>query len=223
MTDDITMASRRGRLILLACVLSSGAVFLDGTVVNIALFRIGDDLGAGFSTLQWVVDAYLLALCALVLIGGSLGDLFGRRRIFITGIACSPLTSAACGLAQTGTQLVVFRALQGVAGALVTPGSLSIVNSVFSQKERGKAIGTPDRTHQRRDRRRPVHRRLARRPRPERLAATCSSSTCRSARARSRSRASRSRTCRRRVATASGSCRSSTCPARCCRPSVCCW
>jgi len=141
-TEEITMASRRGRLILLACVLSSGAVFLDGTVVNIALFRIGDDLGAGFSTLQWVVDAYLLALCALVLIGGSLGDLFGRRRIFITGIAMFAVTSAACGLAQTGTQLVVFRALQGVAGALVTPGSLSIVNSVFSQKERGKAIGS---------------------------------------------------------------------------------
>ena len=78
MTDQITMGSRRGRLILLACVLSSGAVFLDGTVVNIALFRLGDDLDAGFSTLQWVIDAYLLALCALVLIGGSLGDLFGR-------------------------------------------------------------------------------------------------------------------------------------------------
>src|SRR6478672_10221556 len=97
-TEEITMASRRGRLILLACVLSSGAVFLDGTVVNIALFRIGDDLNAGFSTLQWVVDAYLLALCALVLIGGSLGDLFGRRRIFITGIAMFAVTSAACGL-----------------------------------------------------------------------------------------------------------------------------
>src|ERR1051325_7358929 len=96
--DQITMGSRRGRLILLACVLSSGAVFLDGTVVNIALFQLGDDLDAGFSPLPWVVGAYLLALCALVLIGGSLGDLFGRRRIFMTGIAAFAVTSAACGL-----------------------------------------------------------------------------------------------------------------------------
>jgi EmrB/QacA subfamily drug resistance transporter len=141
-TADITMASRRGRLILLACVLSSGAVFLDGTVVNIALKRLGDDLGAGFSTLQWVIDAYLLTLCALVLVGGSLADLLGRRRVFMTGIATFALTSAMCGLAQTGTQLVIARTLQGVAGALVTPGSLSIVNAVFSQRERGRAIGT---------------------------------------------------------------------------------
>jgi EmrB/QacA subfamily drug resistance transporter len=140
-TEPTTLASRRGRLILLACVLSSGAVFLDGTVVTIALSQIGEDLGADFSTLQWTVNAYLLTLSALVLVGGSLGDLLGRRRVFMTGIVAFGLASALCGLAQSGEQLVAARALQGVAGALVSPGSLSIVNAVFPREERGKAIG----------------------------------------------------------------------------------
>jgi EmrB/QacA subfamily drug resistance transporter len=138
---SLPMASRRGRLVLLACVLSSGAVMLDGTVVNIALVRIGEDLDAGFSTLQWTINAYLLMLSAFVLVGGALADLLGRRRVFVAGVIAFGAASALCGLAQTGEQLVVARALQGVAGALVAPGALSVVNAVFSPKERGKAIG----------------------------------------------------------------------------------
>ena len=126
---------------LWATILASGVAFLDGTVVNVALPRIEADLGGGFATLQWVLDSYLLTLGSLVLIGGSLGDLLGRRRVFRWGIVSFGITSAACGLAPTAETLIAARAAQGVAAALMVPGSLAILSSVFAGEDRGRAIG----------------------------------------------------------------------------------
>ena len=108
--------------ILAATILGSSMVFIDGAVVNLALPVLQDDLGATVVELQWFVEAYALTLAALLLVGGSLGDHFGRRRIFAIGVGLFALASAACGLAQNAQQLIAARALQGVAGALLTPG-----------------------------------------------------------------------------------------------------
>jgi EmrB/QacA subfamily drug resistance transporter len=124
-----------------ACILGSVIVFVDSTVVNVALPAIQDDLGGGLSLQQWVVDAYLLTLGSLLLVGGSLGDLFGPRRMILVGIVSFGLTSVLCAAAPDGTTLILARALQGAAGAILTPAGLAVIASTFSGEERGAAIG----------------------------------------------------------------------------------
>jgi EmrB/QacA subfamily drug resistance transporter len=136
------MESRRKRLTLIATILGSTIVFLDSTVVNVALPALSDDLGAGLADQQWVVEAYLLALVSLLLAGGSLGDQFGRRRLFMIGLAGFAVTSVLCGLAPSTEVLIAGRALQGLAGALLVPGSLAILAATFEGAERGRAVGT---------------------------------------------------------------------------------
>ena len=114
---------------------------IDSTVVNVALPHIGEDLGAGFGGLQWTINAYTLTLAALILLGGSLGDTFGRRRIFLIGVIWFAVASAACGLAQNIEMLIAARALQGVGGALLTPGSLALISASFRKADRAAAIG----------------------------------------------------------------------------------
>ena len=126
----------------MACVLGSVVVFLDSTVVNVALPAIEDDLGGGLALQQWVVDAYLLTLGSLILVGGSLGDLYGGRRVFLAGIIAFGATSALCAAAPDGTTLILARGLQGVAGAMLTPVALAVIANTFSGEERGHAIGT---------------------------------------------------------------------------------
>jgi EmrB/QacA subfamily drug resistance transporter len=130
-----------GRWVLLVAVLGSGMAMLDGSVVNVALPRIGADLDADVSALQWVVNAYLLTLASLILVGGGLGDRFGRRRVFHVGVAWFGAASLLCAVAQTADQLVLARLVQGIGGALLTPGSLAIIQSTFRPQDRGKAIG----------------------------------------------------------------------------------
>jgi EmrB/QacA subfamily drug resistance transporter len=139
--SGLSLDEARGRWVLLATVLGSGLAFLDATVVNVALPRIGKDLDAGISGLQWTVNAYTLTLAALILLGGSLGDRFGRRRVFVVGVVWFALASLACGLAPNVTSLAVARAVQGIGGALLTPGSLAILQSTFRQEDRARAIG----------------------------------------------------------------------------------
>jgi EmrB/QacA subfamily drug resistance transporter len=127
---------------LTAAILGSAMVFIDGTVVNVALPPIQSDLGGGLAAQQWIVDAYLLTLGSLILVGGSLGDIYGEVRIFKLGVVLFGLTSILCALAPTSNTLIIFRALQGVAGALLTPASLAIITSTFSGAERGAAIGS---------------------------------------------------------------------------------
>jgi EmrB/QacA subfamily drug resistance transporter len=134
--------SRRQRLTLVATILGSTVVFLDGTVVNVALPSISDSLDAGLAGQQWVVEAYMLTMVSLLLVGGSLGDQFGRRRMFITGLLAFGATSALCAVAPSDEMLVAARGLQGIAGALLVPGSLAIVAATFEGEARGKAIGT---------------------------------------------------------------------------------
>ena len=134
--------SRQQRLTLVATILGSTVVFLDGTVVNVALPAIADGLDAGLAGQQWVVESYMLTLVALLLVGGSLGDQFGRRRIFVIGLIAFGVTSVLCAIAPTVEFLIAARALQGVAGALLVPGSLAIVAASFEGAARGKAVGT---------------------------------------------------------------------------------
>ena len=137
----VRLGEARGRWVLAAAVLGSGVVFIDGTVVNVALPVRGRDLGAGFSGLQWTVNGYTLSLAALILLGGSLGDRFGRRRLFLIGTVWFGVASVLCGLAPDITTLVAARVLQGVGGALLTPGSLALLQSSFHPDDRGRAIG----------------------------------------------------------------------------------
>ena len=118
--------SRSQRLTLVATILGSTVVFLDSTVVNVALPAIGDDLDAGLAGQQWVVEAYMLTMVSLLLVGGSLGDQFGRRRMFVAGLIAFGATSALCAISPSDEFLVGARALQGIAGALLVPGSLAI-------------------------------------------------------------------------------------------------
>jgi EmrB/QacA subfamily drug resistance transporter len=128
--------------VLAATILGSSMVFVDGTVVNVALPALQADLGATLVDVQWIVESYALLLAALLLTGGALGDRFGRRRVFLSGAALFGLASVACALAPGVGALVAFRALQGIGGALLVPGSLAILAASFSDHERGRAIGT---------------------------------------------------------------------------------
>ena len=131
-----------GQWILAAAILGSSMAFIDGTVVNVALPALQESLSATVLDVQWVVEAYALFLAALLLVGGSLGDRFGRRRIFVTGVVLFSLASAWCGFAPGVGQLIAARALQGVGGALLVPGSLAIISASFDEERRGQAIGT---------------------------------------------------------------------------------
>jgi EmrB/QacA subfamily drug resistance transporter len=128
--------------ILTATILASSMAFIDGTVVNVALGALQREFDATLVGVQWVVEAYALFLASLVLVGGSLGDLYGRRRVFALGIAIFALASAACGLAPDINELILARVAQGIGAALLVPGSLSIIGASFPENERGRAIGT---------------------------------------------------------------------------------
>jgi EmrB/QacA subfamily drug resistance transporter len=127
--------------ILTATILASSMAFIDGTVVNVALGALQREFGATLVGVQWVVEAYALFLAALVLVGGSLGDLYGRRRVFALGIAIFAIASVACGLARDIPELILARAAQGIGAALLVPGSLAIISASFPENERGRAIG----------------------------------------------------------------------------------
>src|SRR6266513_2714032 len=131
-----------GRWVLAATILASSMAFIDGTVVNVALPALQSNLNATAVDLQWVVEAYSLLLSAFLLVGGSLGDHYGRRRIFLIGVAVFALASAGCGFAGNVRQLIGARAFQGFGAALLIPGSLAIISNSFSENERGRAIGT---------------------------------------------------------------------------------
>ncbi|MFE9192279.1 MFS transporter [Micromonospora sp. NPDC007208] len=137
----LRMGTTAGRGTLLAAVLASGMVFLDSTVVNVALPKLGQDLGANVADLQWTINGYLLMLAAFVLLGGALGDRFGRRRVFLIGVVWFTAASVLCGLAQGTGMLIAARFLQGAGGALLTPGSLSVLQASFHPDDRGRAIG----------------------------------------------------------------------------------
>jgi EmrB/QacA subfamily drug resistance transporter len=131
-----------GRWVLAATILGSSMAFIDGTVVNVALPALQTDLAASVADVQWVVEAYALFLAALLLVGGSLGDHYGRRLMFAAGVGLFALASVWCGLAPSITQLIVARGVQGVGAALLVPGSLAIISASFGEAERGQAIGT---------------------------------------------------------------------------------
>ena len=138
---ELRYGTSRGRWVIAATVLGSGMAQLDGTVVGIALPSIGRQFNSGVSTLQWVVTAYTLTLAGLLLLGGALGDRLGRRRMFVIGTIWFAVASLAAGLAPSGPALIAARALQGVGGALLTPGSLAIIEASFSSSDRSRAIG----------------------------------------------------------------------------------
>ncbi|WP_406425661.1 MFS transporter [Streptomyces sp. NBC_01589] len=140
-TAALRVADARGRWTLLATALGSGVVLLGSTVTNVALPRIGEDFDADLAVLQWTVNAYMLTLAGLILLGGSLGDRFGRRRVFVLGTVWFAVASMLCGLAPDTTTLIAARALQGVGGALLTPGSLAIIEASFHPDDRPRAIG----------------------------------------------------------------------------------
>lgn len=135
-------ALRRARWVLAATILGSSMAFIDGTVVNVALPVLQSELHAAINDAQWVVDAYLLVLSSLILVGGSLGDRLGRARVFAAGVVMFTIASIWCGLAPGVGQLIIARAVQGAGAALLIPGSLAIITAVFPAEQRGKAIGT---------------------------------------------------------------------------------
>jgi EmrB/QacA subfamily drug resistance transporter len=142
MSADVVAYGRpSGRWVLLATVLGSGLTFIDATVVNIALPRIGTALNADSASLQWTVNGYTLSLAALILLGGSLGDRYGRRRVFVIGVVWFAVASLLCGVAPNAETLIAARVLQGIGGALLTPGSLAIIEASFRREDRGRAIG----------------------------------------------------------------------------------
>jgi MFS family permease len=137
----VRYAQPAGRWVLLAAVLGSALAFIDATVVNIALPRLGADLGAGAAGLQWTVNGYSLTLASLILLGGSLSDRYGRRRIFVLGVSWFAAASLLCAIAPTVGALIAARVAQGVGGALLTPGALAILETSFHPDDRARAIG----------------------------------------------------------------------------------
>lgn len=138
---DVRLSSPQGKWILLTTVLGSSMALLDSTVVNVALPRIGRDLDADLGALQWTVNAYMVTLAGLILLGGALGDRFGRRKVFVVGVLWFAAASLLCGLAPNAGMLIAARALQGVGGALLTPGSLALIQASFHPDDRGRAVG----------------------------------------------------------------------------------
>ena len=138
----VSRTSAQGRLALTAVTLGSGIALLDGTIVGIALPTIGRDLGSSLSGLRWVNNGYVLALASLILLGGSLGDRLGRRRVYLVGVVWFALASLGCALAWSTESLVVGRVVQGIGAALLTPGALAIIQSSFRPEDRARAIGT---------------------------------------------------------------------------------
>src|SRR5882762_5894706 len=130
------------RWTLVATILGSSMTFIDATVVNVALPALQADLHATMTDVQWVVEAYALFLGALILVGGSLGDQIGRKRVFLAGVAFFTAASVACGIATSPVMLIAGRALQGIGAAFLVPGSLAIISATFDDAERGRAIGT---------------------------------------------------------------------------------
>ncbi|MFJ9443575.1 MFS transporter [Kitasatospora sp. NPDC101235] len=137
----LRLGTAQGRWVLLATVLGSSMAMLDGTVVNVALPRIGADLGASLASLQWTLNAYLLTLAGLILLGGALGDRYGRRKVFLIGVVWFAVASAACAVAPDIHVLIAARAVQGIGGALLTPGSLAMLQAVFHPDDRSTAVG----------------------------------------------------------------------------------
>src|SRR5436190_7591718 len=135
------VASSVARWTLIASILGSSMAFIDGSVVNVALPSIQADLGGGLATQQWVIDSYLLTLGSLILVGGSLGDIYGELRIFMIGVASFAGASVLCAIAPDAPSLIVFRGIQGMAGALLTPASLAMLTATFTGTARGNAIG----------------------------------------------------------------------------------
>jgi EmrB/QacA subfamily drug resistance transporter len=138
----VVSVTHRQRLTLLAAILGSGVAAIDGTIVSVALPAIENDLGGGLSAQQWISNAYLLTLASLILIGGSLGDIYGERRVFSIGVAAFGVMSVACALAPTTEVLIAARALQGAAGALLTPSALAVIVAAFPPDRRSAAIGS---------------------------------------------------------------------------------
>lgn len=132
----------QARWVLVATILASSMAFIDGTVVNVALPALQSSFGASVVGVQWVVEAYGLTLAALILVGGSMGDLLGRRRMFLFGVAVFTLASVACGLSMRLGQLIAARSIQGIGAAFLVPGSLALISASFGEKDRGRAIGT---------------------------------------------------------------------------------
>jgi EmrB/QacA subfamily drug resistance transporter len=133
---------QQGMWVLVAAIVASSMAFIDSTVVNVALPALQSSFGASVVGVQWVVEAYGLTLAALILVGGSMGDLFGRRRMFLLGVALFAIASGACGFAANIQQLIAARAVQGVGAAFLVPGSLSLISASFGEADRGRAIGT---------------------------------------------------------------------------------
>ncbi len=138
----VSLASTEGKWVMASSILASSMAFIDSTALNVVLPSLQESLNARGTDLFWILNSYLLMLASLILLGGALGDKFGRKKIFIIGILIFISGSATCGFAPTVKLLILFRALQGIGGALMIPGSLSLISSTFSSKERGKAIGT---------------------------------------------------------------------------------
>ncbi len=132
----------QGVWVLAATIIASSMAFIDSTVVNVALPALQSSFGASLVSVQWVVEAYGLTLAALILVGGSMGDLFGRRRMFLLGVALFVVASIACGLARSVQFLIAARAVQGVGAAFLVPGSLALISASFDDRERSRAIGT---------------------------------------------------------------------------------
>src|SRR5438105_10768758 len=141
-TAEVEPAGRRKQLALVAAIMGSTVAGLDATAVNVALPAIRGDLGGGLAGQQWISNAYLLTLGSLILVGGSLGDVFGERRIFSFGVAGFGIVSVACALAPSIGFLIAARALQGVFGALLTPSALAVIVAAFPASERGMAVGS---------------------------------------------------------------------------------
>lgn len=139
--QSVALGTAPGRWLVVVTVLASGMAFLDATAVQVALPAIGRELGSSLAGLQWTVTGYTLTLASLILLGGSLGDRYGRRRVFVIGVCWFAAASLVCGLAQSTGQLIGARALQGVGGALLTPGSLALIQSSFRPADRARAIG----------------------------------------------------------------------------------
>jgi EmrB/QacA subfamily drug resistance transporter len=139
--SGVAFESGAGRWLIAVAVAGSGMAFLDGTVVNVALPKIGEDLGADTAALQWILNGYLLSLASLILLGGSLGDRYGRRRLFVAGVGVFTAASLLCAVAPSAEFLIVARLLQGIGGALLTPGSLAIIEASFRPTDRARAIG----------------------------------------------------------------------------------